>query len=313
MCFTSICIIFISFLCFKCVFCVEMKPFISIAQEQTNKSNRKYPTQSLVSDARNLFDEIYKSNITNGNRGEVDMVETSIRSEHSSNSIEKYLMDLLKDHINSNNSILKTNDTTFSIYLNYDDLLPILNDYMDNTNKNWTDMSSQGLTRHDSKYTDTIQENKNNSVSGTFPFLINPFTITGNGTQKVRLKEIISQHQSKASGNLSYESNNVSNAQANFSYQQPKYPPWNELSIEEKNYVLRETQGDPQAYSDWATSTLTIYYSLLLLVGIPGNGLSILIIVTNSYMRTPPNIFLLNIALADFVTLTIGKLACRQS
>ena len=143
------------------------------------------------------------------------------------------------------------------------------------------------------------QGNENDSISGT---------ITGNGKRKVHLRDIIIQHQSKETVAPSYDGNHISEAQSNISYEQQKYPPWNELSIKEKDYVLRETQGDPQAYSDWITSTLTIYYSLLLLVGIPGNGLSILIILTNSYMRTPPNIFLLNIAFADFVTLTIGKL-----
>ena len=88
MCFTSILVLFISFLCFKCVFCVEMKPFISIAQEETSKSNSKYQAQSLQSNPRNSFAKIDKSNFTNGTREEVEMFEASIRSEHTSNFFE---------------------------------------------------------------------------------------------------------------------------------------------------------------------------------------------------------------------------------
>ena len=295
----SIFIIFISFLSFRCIICVEMKPFISIAEEETSKSNNEYESHLFGNNHRKLSGEIDKSNITNAKRKEVKMFETSIRSKHISNSLDKYLMSLLKDHIISNDSMLVVNDTSFPIYLNYDDLLPILIEHRDNQNKKWTDMSREGFPLQDPKYKNNIPENGNYSVSGI---------ITGNGTRKVHLRNIITQHQSKETENLSYDSNHISETQSNISYKEQKYPPWNELSIKEKDYVLRKTQGDPQAYSDWITSTLTIYYSLLLLVGIPGNGLSILIIITNSYMRTPPNIFLLNIAFADFVTLTIGKL-----
>ena len=71
--------------------------------------------------------------------------------------------------------------------------------------------------------------------------------------------------------------------------------------------LMKTVQGDPRRYSSATTIGLTVYYGALLSVGIPGNALTILIILTNSYMRTAPNFFLLNIALADFVTLTMGK------
>ena len=49
---------------------------------------------------------------------------------------------------------------------------------------------------------------------------------------------------------------------------------------------------------------LTIFYGALMAIGIPGNLLTCFIIATNSYMRTPPNFFLFNLAAADLLTLT---------
>lgn len=86
-----------------------------------------------------------------------------------------------------------------------------------------------------------------------------------------------------------------------------KYPPWENLTTEQRNSILNMTLGSPQKHSITVTTGLTIYYGILLLVGIPGNGLTCLIILTNSYMRTAPNIFIFNIALADQITLITGK------
>ena len=84
-------------------------------------------------------------------------------------------------------------------------------------------------------------------------------------------------------------------------------PPWEDLTSQQKYAILQSALGSPQKYSNGTVSGLSFYYSALLSVGIPGNGLTILIIATNSYMRTAPNIFLLSIALADLLTLTLGK------
>ena len=86
------------------------------------------------------------------------------------------------------------------------------------------------------------------------------------------------------------------------------YPPWENLTKEEQRAFLNLTLGSPQMYGRTGTYGLGTYYSALLFIGIPGNGLTCLIILTNSYMRTAPNIFLFNIALADLVTLITGKL-----
>ena len=53
---------------------------------------------------------------------------------------------------------------------------------------------------------------------------------------------------------------------------------------------------------------LTIIYSIFLIVGICGNLSTCIVILSNEYMRTPTNAYLLNLAIADIATLIISKL-----
>ena len=86
-----------------------------------------------------------------------------------------------------------------------------------------------------------------------------------------------------------------------------EYPPWENLTSEQQTLFLAAELGDPQKYNTLVTNILSAYYGTLLSVGIPGNGLTCLIILTNNYMRTASNLFLLNLALVDIITLTLGK------
>ena len=52
---------------------------------------------------------------------------------------------------------------------------------------------------------------------------------------------------------------------------------------------------------------LGVYYAVLLVIGIPGNILTGLVILTNSHMQTAPNMYILNLAIVDVVTLAIGR------
>ena len=79
---------------------------------------------------------------------------------------------------------------------------------------------------------------------------------------------------------------------------------WKDLSGNQKQMYLEVNQGPRQRFSKNQAIPLTIYYGALLAVGVPGNLLTCLIITTNSYMRTPPNFFLLNLAATDLLTLT---------
>ena len=85
------------------------------------------------------------------------------------------------------------------------------------------------------------------------------------------------------------------------------YPPWKNLTKTEQDKFLQLAQGASRRYGKVISIGLTSYYTFLLVVGIPGNVLTCTIIITNSYMRIAPNFFLLNIALADLLTLILGK------
>ena len=85
------------------------------------------------------------------------------------------------------------------------------------------------------------------------------------------------------------------------------YPPWNNLNKTEQEMFLQLAQGSSQRHGEGASIGLTVYFFFLLCFGIPGNLLTCFIIITNSYMRTAPNLFLLNIAIADIFTLILGK------
>ena len=82
---------------------------------------------------------------------------------------------------------------------------------------------------------------------------------------------------------------------------------WKNIPREQKRIYLSKELGHPQRYSHAVTMSLVVYYGGLLLLGIPGNVLTCLIILTNPYMRTAPNIYLLNLAVVDLVTLTMSK------
>ena len=86
-----------------------------------------------------------------------------------------------------------------------------------------------------------------------------------------------------------------------------EYPQWENLTKEEQERFLQMELGKPNRYNQTVTGFLTAYYGSLLLIGVPGNVMTCMIILTNSYMRTPPNIFLFNLAVVDLVTLTMSK------
>ena len=69
---------------------------------------------------------------------------------------------------------------------------------------------------------------------------------------------------------------------------------------------LRRQLGPKQANIVLSVCLSTLY-ALLFVVGFFGNFLTALIILFNSYMRVPPNFFLLSLAIADMITVTAGK------
>ena len=65
---------------------------------------------------------------------------------------------------------------------------------------------------------------------------------------------------------------------------------------------IKATLGD--SHINWSTLLpLSIIYSIFLIVGVFGNLSTCIVIISNEYMRTPTNIYLLNMAIADIATL----------
>jgi hypothetical protein len=50
-----------------------------------------------------------------------------------------------------------------------------------------------------------------------------------------------------------------------------------------------------------------------MVLGVMGNLATCLVILNNEYMRTPTNVYLLNLAIADIATLVISKINCFAS
>ena len=70
---------------------------------------------------------------------------------------------------------------------------------------------------------------------------------------------------------------------------------------------LEEVIGPQKKYGKSKIWIPTIFYSAVSILGIPGNILTCMTILTNSYMRTAPNYFILNLAVTDLITLAGGK------
>jgi hypothetical protein len=137
---------------------------------------------------------------------------------------------------------------------------------------------------------------------------VNPFQAFQNITKKLNLSDSSPFFDPYFFLSVNNKSNKIASMDIpSVPITQSKYPPWENLTEDQRNFFLNMTLGSPQRHSIRVSTGLTLYYGILLLVGIPGNGLTCLIILTNSYMRTAPNIFLFNIAFADLITLIMGK------
>ena len=63
-----------------------------------------------------------------------------------------------------------------------------------------------------------------------------------------------------------------------------------------------------ESHINWSTLLpLSIIYSIFLIVGVFGNLSTCIVIISNEYMRTATNVYLLNLAIADIATLVISK------
>ena len=81
---------------------------------------------------------------------------------------------------------------------------------------------------------------------------------------------------------------------------------WHTLSAQDKVAYLEKLLGPVQSEGTWPV-VLSAAYTLFFLLGVPGNFMTCLIILMNSYMWASPNYFLFNLAVTDILTLIIGK------
>ena len=82
---------------------------------------------------------------------------------------------------------------------------------------------------------------------------------------------------------------------------------WNEFTEEEQHMFLEKVIGPQKKYGNNKIWIPTIFYSIVSILGIPGNILTCMTIMTNSYMRTASNYFIFNLAVTDLITLLGGK------
>ena len=218
--------------------------------------------------------------------------------------IKQLQYNMRRNFITSNN-ISNVTMSRIPFHYNYEDYSLGLNDSMLDDYGFWDELnSSNGENMFDSLHVSIL--NLTEKISSLHPFLTTFIlnNITGTKNAFKSLSDIVMRHQlSLIINQQNYSSYTEKDKMSDDSI---SLPPWENLTIAQKNYILKQGIGEPQKYSNATVLALTAFYGALLSVGIPGNGLTILIILTNSYMRSAPNIFLFNIALADLLTLTLG-------
>ena len=79
-----------------------------------------------------------------------------------------------------------------------------------------------------------------------------------------------------------------------------------DVSDDNISFFIEEMLGDSHVSFEYIFF-LSIIYSIFLIVGVFGNLSTCMVIISNEYMRTPTNIYLLNLAIADLATLLISK------
>ena len=192
-------------------------------------------------------------------------------------------------------------------YYNYEDYFPNLNDSVRDKFDLFDEINDyDGL--NDIHHLPETDSNLTESISSIHSLLSILTNNSGTENTSISLSDIILSHHLNSI--ISQQSNKTNYIECPMHLNEPNQlylPPWENLTIIQKDVILKSALGEPQKYSNFTVLSLAAYYGAILSVGIPGNALTLLIIITNSYMRTAPNIFLLNVALADLLTLTLGK------
>ena len=226
-----------------------------------------------------------------------------------SEELWKQLQYNMRSNFTNDGNISNIDHLRAPFYYNYEDYFSALNNSILDEYGLWDDLHSYNGPNN---FEEDREANRSliDGMSSLDSFISILNNLTGTSNTSISLSDILIAHHLSSMMTQQNESNYNEQTQSLDRPAQFKLPPWKNLTSKQKHTILasKHALGEPQKYSNETVIGLTAYYSVLLSVGIPGNGLTLLIILTNSYMRTAPNIFLLNIALADLVTLTLGKM-----
>ena len=327
-----LCVMFMSPLFFvTLILCVDLiassylKESTMILSNQNNPSNMNLSRpQNIIMDQTNHPYSMDNTDRSISSSTSSDIYHSLSATKDTAAWYEEFLKHLQYDMRNNSSNFTNNLDSEmlrFPFYNNYEDYFLPLNDSIDsildylptlNESKdiildeydNW-----DGLNYLDkpNDYDNNRESNYNleGGMSSLDPFLSILSNMTGSTNKSISLSDILITHHLNSIISKQNKSNYEENTR--ISDNSINLPPWENLTALQKDAILQSALGNPQKYSNGTVTGLSFYYGVLLFVGIPGNGLTILIIVTNSYMRTAPNIFLLNIAFADLLTLTLGK------
>ena len=269
-----------------------------------NSSHEENQTSVDVRKSYNMNNTEHYSNFSNET-----YIHPSYSESKASLSLSFELIKQLQHNMRRNfvipNNISNATMPRIPFHYNYEDYSLGSNDSILDEYGFWDELnSSNGENIFDSLRLSVL--NLTERISSLHPFLTTFIlnNITGTKNASKSLSDIVMKHQlSLIINQQNYSSYTEKDRISDDSI---SLPPWQNLTIAQKKYILKQGIGEPQKYSNTTVMALAAFYGVLLSVGIPGNGLTILIILTNSYMRSAPNIFLFNIALADLLTLTLG-------
>ena len=216
-------------------------------------------------------------------------------SDWLADNIWKYLNADLLNNITYNHNDLYLNESNYLDYdYDYNDTVLPSNESIFNYYETWKTLSPY-FTRQKSKHPENTNNTKHENISA-----INP-EFTNNQNTAQNLDHL---YFYKASNSTIHKRGNISHDEIGPEY---IYPPWKNLTTKEQKTLLKIALGESRRHGSGIAIGLTTYYGVLASVGVPGNGLTCLIILTNSYMRTAPNLYLLNIAIVDLISLIMGK------
>lgn len=86
---------------------------------------------------------------------------------------------------------------------------------------------------------------------------------------------------------------------------------WHQMSTNMKSVYVRSHMEEEFGKQRSLRITTTTFLSVVMIVGLPSNLMTIFIILFGKGPKTPTNYFLLNLTIVDFLVLAISKFFCK--